>query len=79
MSHELKEGVCLSLIEGPAKDGWCLHYKAGESGVTRIIVAEQPGQMAMVPWARVEFESAEPHLVNLALMEWVQLFETEES
>lgn len=75
MSHELREGAQLTSIIGAEVDGEILRFATGERGVSRIVVSEQVGQMAMVPWARIEFEDEDkpPVLVNLAHIESVQL------
>lgn len=65
MSHELKEGTKLKsvfLVDGG-------EVKAGNGGCASIVVAEQTGQMAMVPWAKVTREDGTVQLYNLALAE----------
>lgn len=82
MSHELKEGVHLNAITTmPDADSGCDTYRVGgsrlsENGtarITDIVVMEQTGQMAMVPWAGVSFSDGRVVLVNLANVESVEL------
>lgn len=74
MSHELREGVELSAIYFGGEEG--SHYKVGVMGCFSIIVAEQLGQIGMVPWAKVSVENEPIHLVNLASVELVTFKET---
>lgn len=66
MSHELKEGIKLEAVfwaEGGV-------VEVGKHGCTEIVVREQVGQMAMVPWAAATIND-KVTLYNLALAEGV--------
>jgi len=76
----LVSGIELDYIEDtPDVDGECSIWKVGQphsncSGkVIRITVEMQNGQMADVPWGRVEFENEPDMLINLANIKLVQL------
>jgi hypothetical protein len=77
MSHELKEGTKLRRVTGqPDPDEGTMFWVVngeGPAGVKDITVTEQPGQMAMVPWARIECHDGDVFLVNLANVEIVEL------
>lgn len=73
---DFKEGVRLKTVAAPADaNGNYFHISSGISGCKQIVVSMQPGQMAMVPWARAEKDDGSVTMINLALMEIVVLEE----
>ena len=71
MSHELREGVELLTVfwsEGEA-------LTAGRGQCESIVVREQTGQMAMVPWVEVTLIDGTSSLYNLALVEGVTVLD----
>lgn len=73
MSHELTEGTRLLGVYFDSPDG--IGYIAGRGRCVSIVVAEQFGQMNMVPWAKVIFNGMSTQFINLALCTRVQLLE----
>ena len=79
MSHELKEGVHLVLIAGlPRAPYGHLLYRVAEEGsgpeaVKSIVIAEQPGQMGMIPFAKVTFHDGQTSFHNVHNLETVVL------
>ena len=71
MSHELTEGTKLEFVavNGEAGDV----YRADSDRIADIEVSMEPGQMALVPWAKVTFTDGTVSLVNLALAQAVDL------
>lgn len=65
----LKEGTGLKQVYWPEENKY---FQVG--GIVKsITVSMEVGQMAMVPWALIEFTDRKSHLVNLALCEGVIL------
>lgn len=75
MSHELKEGVELEQVTLCVGETETLYNRVGSARpwCSRIVVVEQTGHMAMVPWARCEFHDGQVELVNLANVVSVEL------
>lgn len=76
MSDELREGVPLKAVYGPAfPDGSFILYSTGHAGrrCQSITVRMQTGQMAAVPWAECVTLEGERIMVNLAMIESVEL------
>ena len=81
MSQELEEGAELESIVGyvDGEGGQLVMSTTGQAcNCERIVVSMQPGQMAMVPWARCEMLNNELRsggvvMMNLAFAETVKL------
>lgn len=76
MSHELKEGVQLkSVVTLPDPDEGSGLYVVGDlpHQAKEIVVSEQVGHMAMVPWAKVTLNQGGTVLINLANVTSVEL------
>lgn len=74
LSNYLKPGTKLaSVFTVPDPQHGSAAYVVGERDweAKDITVIEECGQMCMVPWARVEMNSGEVRLVNLANIESV--------
>lgn len=68
MSHELKEGVELELVEWPDTKGTNETFYALGSDISSIKVVMQYGQLSMCPWAKITNQEGNMiALVNLAL------------
>lgn len=76
--QELSEGIMLGAIYGAGENP--IQYRQGHNNVFQIVIVMQHGQIAGVPWARVEFDDGHPDvLVNLAHVESVELEEETEA
>lgn len=78
MSHELKEGVKVLAISGlPHQEGnlFCKVGKPGEAywSVADIVIAEQPGDMAMIPFAKVTYHDGRTSFHNIHNLEAIEL------
>lgn len=78
MSHELKEGVVCSAIAGTLHPQGNLYYKvdaegAGYWAVKSIVIAEQAGDMGMVPFAKVTFHDGQTSFHNIHNLETIVL------
>lgn len=69
MSHELREGVKLKSIFWPGGG----EIKAGVGQCVSLVVAEQTGQMAMVPWVKAEFTGGRVALYDADKLEGCEL------
>ena len=67
MSHELREGTKVAGITYVGEQFW------SADDVKSMVISEQPGQMGMVPWVRIERENGDVGLANCALLEHIAL------
>lgn len=69
-SRRLEEGVRLTAIHGQGNDpSWYANQSVS------IIIREQMGEYSLVPWAEVNFDNGERHLVNLNKVLYVEFEE----
>lgn len=74
MSNELREGVEIKFMATPPVGNTGSAWQIGDHGnCKRIVVVEQNGFMASIPWARCELNDGRVHMVNLAHVETVEL------
>ena len=74
MSHELKEGAKVAGITYSGER----YLSAAEADIA-MSISEQPGQMSMVPWVRIEREDGSVGFANCALLEFVDLVSVEDT
>ena len=75
MSHELREGAKIASFV-PKDNRYA--FRAGAKGVVSLTISDQPGQMGMVPWIRVEQDNGTITMFNCALLEYVELLPVED-
>jgi hypothetical protein len=71
--RELREGAELYAVYLPSKEKERSVYRVGQHGVKSILVSEEHGQGAVVPWIRISMDDGEVYLVNAAWVECVKL------
>ena len=69
MSHELREGAQVQGITYPGDS----YFSVDPKVIKSMTISEQPGQMGMVPWVRIERHDGSVGLANCALLEFVDL------